>query len=417
MCTTRREHSFNDNCAFIDCDSEIWSVIAPILLPMLSLLVALVDSPTPVLEWDVIERTEKACVVEMTLATTGETDLSKLSLVPSPSSPLRLVHYSPLSCDEHWIKNNTHHWMWRDHPDVMSLTLHLEWDDLDANPDIPLLDIAWEHIAHGERQRWTLGTIVLPGKAPEGSFPEPEAQRTAKRLRDNVAEVTLSVSQIQEGAFVKITEYIPAHCTCEVIESAGASLRKEENAQIFLWFQAPGVDALTPSYKLKCASNVQNTAFDGEMEVAFGTRTKTSDIASVEWVGVSPALYENMELNLSPDTQSVVVSALTAKDTQLDASPMEGLAFSVQLLANHRDLTAQEVSESLNYQGGYSIFHHEGWYKYLTPQEETYVAAHTLRSHLWESTSATDAFVTASLEGERISIQEALLLSNQNWTP
>ena len=392
-------------------------MIAPILLPLFSLLVALVDSPTPVLEWDVVERTEKACVVEMTLATTGETDLSKLSLVPSPSSPLRLVHSSPLSCDEHWIKNNTHHWMWRDQPEVMSLTLHLEWDELRATPDVPLLDIAWEHIAHGERQRWTLGTIVLPGNAPEGSSPEPEAQRTAKRLQDNLAEVTLTVSQIQEGAFVKITEYIPQHCTCEVTESAGASLRKEENAQIFLWFQAPGADSLTPSYKLKCASNIQNAAFDGEMEVAFGTRTKTSHIAGVEWVGDSPALNENMELNLSPDTQSVVVSALTATDTELDASPMEGLSFSVQLLANHRDLTAQEVSASLNYQGGYSIFRHEGWHKYLTPEEETYAAAHTLRSHIWESTSATDAFVTASLEGERISIQEALLLSNQKWIP
>ena len=392
-------------------------MIAPILLPLFSLLFALVDSPTPVLEWDVVERTEKACVVELTLATTGEADLSKLSLLPSLSSALRLVHSSPLSCDEHWIKNNTHHWMWRDHPEVMSLTLHLEWDELIATPDIPLLDIAWEHIANGERQRWTLGTIVLPSMAPEEHSPEPEAQRTAQQLQDNLAEVTLTVSQVQEGAFVKITEYIPAHCTCEVTESAGAALRKEENAQIFLWFQAPGADDLTPSYKLKCASNVQNTAFDGEMEVAFGTRTKTSHIASVEWVGGSPALNENMELNLSPDTQSVVVSALTATDTQPDASPMDGLAFAVQLLANHRDLTAQEVSASLNYQGGYSIFRHEGWHKYLTPEEETYADAHTLRSHIWESTAATDAFVTASLEGERISIQEALLLSNQNWIP
>ena len=307
--------------------------------------------------------------------------------------------------------------MWRDHPEVMSLTLHLEWDELIATPDIPLLDVAWEHIANGERQRWTLGTIVLPGMAPEEHSPEPEAQRTAKRLQDNLAEVTLTVSQIQEGAFVKITEYIPAHCTCEVTESAGAALRKEKNAQIFLWFQAPGADDLTPSYKLKCASNVQNTAFDGEMEVAFGTRTKTSHIASVEWVGDSPALNENMELNLSPDTQSVVVSSLTAIDTQPDSSPIDGLSFAVQLLANHKDLTAQDVSASLNYQGGYSIFRHEGWYKYLTPEEETYADAHTLRSHIWESTSATDAFVTASLEGERISIQEALLLSNQNWIP
>ena len=96
------------------------------------------------------------------------------------------------------------------------------------------------------------------------------------------------------------------------------------------------------------------------MEVAFGTRTKTSHIAGVEWAGGSPALSENMELNLSPDTQSVVVSALTVTDTQPDASPIGGLSFAVQLLANHKDLTAQDVSASLNYQGAYSILRHEG---------------------------------------------------------
>ena len=392
-------------------------MIAPILLPLFSLLVAMVGSPTPVLEWDVIERTNRACTVEMTLATTGAADLSKLSLVPSPSSPLRMVRSSPLSCDEHWIKNNTHHWMWHNHPDVLSLTLRLEWDDFNDTPDTPLLDIAWEHISGGERQRWTLGTIVLPGMGANEAPSEPEAHRSAALLEENMAEVTLAVSDVQEGAFVKVTEYIPAHCTCEVSESAGASLRKEENAQIFLWFQAPGQRVLRPVYKLKCASNVQNMAFDGDLEVAFGTRTKTSHIAGVEWVRESPALNENMELNLSPDTQSVAVSALTATNTQLHVGSTEGLSFSVQLLANHRDLTQQEVSESLGYQGGYSIFRHEGWHKYLTPEEGTYAAAHTLRSQIWETTQASDAFVTASLEGERISIQEALLLSNQTWIP
>ena len=119
------------------------------------------------------------------------------------------------------------------------------------------------------------------------------------------------------------------------------------------------------------------------MEVAFGDSTKTSHIASVEWVGGSPALNENMELNLSPDTQSVVVSALTATDTQPDANPMDGLAFAVQLLANHRDLTAQEVSASLNYHQGASIFRHDGWHKYLTREEETYAQARSFAfSHL-----------------------------------
>ena len=49
-----------------------------------------------------------------------------------------------------------------------------------------------------------------PGNAPEGSSPNLK-QRTASDSKTTFAEVTLTVSQVQEGAFVKITEYIPQH--------------------------------------------------------------------------------------------------------------------------------------------------------------------------------------------------------------
>ena len=156
----------------MDWGAEIWNVIAPILLPLFSLLVALVDSPTPVLEWDVIERTDRACTVEMTLATTGETDLSKLSIVPSPSSPLRMVHSSPFRATNIGSKTTPTTGCGTTIPTCFRSPLRLEWDDFIDTPDTPLLDIAWEHIAQGKDSGGRSGHHRPPGMSPN------EAPRT-----------------------------------------------------------------------------------------------------------------------------------------------------------------------------------------------------------------------------------------------
>ena len=393
-------------------------MIAPILLPLFSLLTALVSSPTPVLEWEVTQRTASTCTIEIALATTGNPELSKLSLVPRHLTNSISVTPSRISCDDHWVNNNIHNWMWRDNPDVVSLTLQLEWDETEYESKVPLLDIDWEHVNQGKRQRWTLGTIILPRESfSTATTVHPKATRRAKLLDTNSAEVDLQIQQFQAGSFVKITEYIPSHCTCEVTESSGASLRKEENAQIFLWFQAPERQKLAPSYILKCASEVKTLAFDGDLEIAFGTQTKTSHIASVEWMEALPALNENMELNLPPDSSSVTETRTNSRDLHRDTRSNTEVSYAVQLVANHRDLSADEVAAYIGYSGSYTIYRHEGWRKYLLPEVSTYSEAHSVRSNIWTSTLAKDAFVTASLEGERITVQEALLLSNQTWIP
>jgi hypothetical protein len=122
-----------------------------------------------------------------------------------------------------------------------------------------------------------------------------------------------------------------------------------------------------------------------------------------------------MELNQSPDAQSA--RSPVATNQRAENSGSLDVQFSVQLLANHRDLNASEVTEALGYSDSFHIYRHEGWHKYLTDDFASYAEAREKRSTLWSTTSATDAFVTASLDGERITVQEALLMSNQSWIP
>ena len=311
-------------------------------------------------------------------------------------------------------------WMWHRTPHSVNLEVTLDWDDTRKSTTKDLVHVVWEQVVHGERQEWTLGTLKLPAQHESLQpipLPEPHGKRSATVLEDNQAEVTLDIDHVQSGSFVKWTEYIPEGCVCEVTNASGASLRATSNAQIFLWFRTEGEQGQRPSYRLTCAQSMASWTFDGELEVAFGTETKTSHIAEVEWVETVATLNENMELNQAPDVESVASAVVHRDAAAADKPASNDVRFWVQMLANHKDLSPSEFAEATGFSGDFTIYRHEGWHKYLTSEKTTYADARDFRSHAWEHTLATDAFVTASLEGERIPVQEALLLLNQNWIP
>ena len=405
--------------AFIE---EIGSVIAPILLPLFSLLTAFFDAPAPVMEWDVVEQTSSSCSIDLHLAVLTNAELSKLSLVPHDASPNLSVSTSFLPSDDHWLRDNVWSWMWYDAPNAIEVNMQVDWSQSNPSGGDALVDVTWEHVVDGQRSQWTLGTVRLPIRSEIetlSSVDQADAvgARRATALDSSQTDVTLEVSDVPEGAFVKWTEYIPEGCTCDVIDDAGASLRQTLNTQIFLWFQTESPEPLRPIYRLRCAQAIEKSTLEGTLEVAFGTRTKTTDIAETVWTESDSLLNETMRLNQPSDPQSDA----DAGDSQIGVGivPASGqdVAFAVQLLANHRDLSANEWTENVGFHGQTHTIRHEGWHKHLTDNVSTYAKARAMRSDIWASTAATDAFVTASLEGERITVQEALLISDQTWIP
>jgi hypothetical protein len=394
-------------------------VIAPILLPILSLLTLLISSPAPILEWNLVPLGEGQYILQLHVLASSEADVCKLSLVPSTVGDELDLVASPLRCDDHWTRNAALHWMWNDVPSEIALDVNVHLSENAVEPGSPLLDVRWEQVHQGQRHSWTLGTLAAP-EAPKVAVaqnPKVAGLRKALPSSPSTCEVILEVQNAQPESFVKWTEYIPQGCVCEVIDAAGASLRSLENRQMFLWFQVGDPQELTPKYRLTCAEKLHELDFYGELESAFGTATISSHIAGVEWVGDSPDSNENMKLNQSPDAQSVASCYATAPLAEAGSSGTSEVRFSVQLLANHRDMDASEVADVLGFVDSYHIYRHEGWHKYLTDDVMTYGDARLKRSTILKTTAASDAFVTASLEGERITVQEALLLSNQTWNP
>ena len=90
--------------------------------------------------------------------------------------------------------------------------------------------------------------------------------------------------------------------------------------------------------------------------------------------------------------------------------------YKVQILAGHRIITNKQVYNQFNYQGEYSLETHNGWIKYTVGTNSEYIKARDSRNEL-DNFNFPGPFVTAYNYGERISVQEALILTSQNWVP
>lgn len=94
--------------------------------------------------------------------------------------------------------------------------------------------------------------------------------------------------------------------------------------------------------------------------------------------------------------------------------PETGVSYKVQIGAYRRDLNVSYFKTQKVYEPVTKI-EHNGLNKYLVGKFEVYKDARDGRVNVWNSTPIKDAFVTAYNDGERITVQEALMITKQDW--
>ena len=241
----------------------------------------------------------------------------------------------------------------------------------------------------GERHDAQLQPVALAAKFDAPSTPT-TARRKIQTEGQDVARVTVTVTGLEPGTFVRIEETLPAGCTAEADLLDGATCTADRSGLRFVWFEGLATGSTRISYRVMGTSAAHFDEIQGTVtHVKGGVRVKTP-----------------IQLEAVPQPEASVAPATSV-----------GTLFHVQLLAAHRTVRPEFFTQRHRFLGEVDRWNHEGWTKYTTGAHTTYAEARRARNAIRAAHRFPGPFVTASHAGRRITVQEALLLTSQTWTP
>jgi len=267
--------------------------------------------------------------------------------------------------------------------------------------------------------------------------------------------VNLLVHKGNKKKFAKIQENVPEGYTAVKEETKDAIFTFKNQIAKFLWMNLPTEPHFVVSYRLVPNEGTEGRPdLDGEFsyienentrKVAIVekdidlTNTDTQHLAQIiksskiQAVGGESGLNvesremamesEEREIDYSKNRGRVKVEVADEAQRILESNaeltnklePQSGVYYRVQIAAGHRPIDVESYFDKYNIEKEVRIELHEGWRKYSVGSFDIYKEARDYRVHIWNNTSIDDAFVAAYNTGDRITVQEALMITNHKW--
>lgn len=304
--------------------------------------------------------------------------------------------------------------------------------------------------------------------------------RSIEKL-ENEYFITVKTSIDNHKGFARIKEELPMNFNAEVIETAGSIFKNTDGYAKFIWTNLPdSISEIIVKYKISNNIGLDTNfiisgVFSSEKLISEGYNSGI-EIPETEYVPFREIiantetdsieaninvqenikqdtlleLASNKELNTEEDIVTEKVINETLSQIDLDSTKVDSqdeieeeatveeiveakneavikniistkkvnnnVDYKVQILAGHRIISDKQVSNQFNYSGEYALETHNGWIKYTVGTNSKYSDARDSRNEL-KNYNFPGPFVTAYNYGERISVQEALILTSQNWVP
>lgn len=284
--------------------------------------------------------------------------------------------------------------------------------------------------------------------------------RQIKHLQDANYLVSLKIEKGNISSFGKIEEYIPEGfiVTEEKNEQGIFSFNKQ--VMKILWMTIPTKSTINVSYNLESTSDLLDRpmihgvfsyldeAESVQKELKASTFTNyfqaeeslanedsndqtnskqdnesLAEKSNVDAMDSNENGFEN-ESNASSAANDMSSASANGKASDEDLvqsitdipSPETSISYKVQIAAGKKEVKPSYFKSRHNITETVSIEYHNNWYKYTLGKYGTYKSARDKRNQIWEDNNKiNDAFVTAYNAGERISVQEALMISKQKW--
>jgi len=284
-------------------------------------------------------------------------------------------------------------------------------------------------------------------------------------LVDKTFIVELILEKGDLNSFGKIEDYLPAGCTAKVIKADGADFKFEKGIVKFSWYVLPIRQSLRVQYSVTVPKNingaqlisgnfsyienesgkllgiapstvtmkeqeiiVKNTQL--EQPVAAKVEEKQPVVAKAVVKKAEPAkVVVKKEIKKNVDTPTFATRKIAdsnvaanrkvvATKKELKAEPstttLVGVSYSVQIAAMLRLVSPSYYKKIYGLTGDVKTEQVNGLNKYTNGSFADYNGAHDQRNEI-RTNGGTDAFVTAYNNGNRITVQEALMITTQKW--
>lgn len=258
-------------------------------------------------------------------------------------------------------------------------------------------------------------------------------------------EVTLKIEGNQLSEFAKIEEYLPPNFIASADESAEGIFSFEGNMVKILWMQFPAEPNFEVSYIMESTSDEQDSEIvHGVFSYLKGTNSvqiplkgsqfkntfvaeEAEEILATEIA--EPAIEEVAEVEeiIEPEPEETVEEAPNEEikelnDTQLKeeisslSNVGQSVQYRVQIAAGKKEVKQAYFEKRHQINEQVNIEYIDNWYKYTIGAFGVYKDARDKRNQIWNADNKIDdAFVCAYNGGERISVQEALMVTKQKW--
>jgi len=284
--------------------------------------------------------------------------------------------------------------------------------------------------------------------------------------------VELKVKKSNVSGVGKIIENIPEGFTAQEVEANGAIFSQKGSQVKFLWMTLPASDDFIVSYKVAVDESLSgNKVIDGKMSYLDGSDTKnylidgtsieitsspnndvavnsdnsietstTSENTQVETNSNSDENTDNIETsttsentssdnessnntvenNTSTNAQDNSSTETTAVESETETASRDNSSnhqvnYRVQICALRKQVPTSYFVQNHNVNEHIYLNMHEGWHKYTVGDFKKYMSARAHRDVAKNSYNIKGSFVTAYNNGTRITVQEALMITNDEW--
>jgi hypothetical protein len=287
----------------------------------------------------------------------------------------------------------------------------------------------------GEQTTQTLPTTVTTDNGDQIIIAG-ERKTTTNSISPGEFPVEITIKKGNLGGFAKFIETLPVGFTATLIEGKGAAFSFVDQKAKFVWGTLPSESEFKISYKISVAQNVNGEQIlEGTFSFINNNQTQryvllptsvkistatASQIAGNEKISQSVNQLKESKPTKQTEGETIKINSIEKKPKIADemaantiGKSQGNISYKVQVLALRREKTIDVVTSLLTITEPLDLELHEGLRKYIVGLHYIYKEARDHREQMPKAVILP--WVVAYNSGRRTTIQDALMITSQQW--